>query len=253
MKTKIPRLLFITLAIQLSGCAQPDNADDAIDIESIENSLASPSRPDADRERDASSQPASVLGFLGIGPGDQVADLLAGGGYYTRILVPLVGDDGRVYAGNNPFYQQFFGEAFDALLAEDGFAGVVRIDGPVDELPMPDDGSLDAVIMSQAYHDIVLGEEDRDAMNRSVFAALRSGGVYGIIDHAAESGTGISVTEELHRIDKQFVIDEVEAAGFELAGEADFLQNPDDDHSVIIFSPDVQGSTDRFVLRFEKP
>ena len=219
----------------------------------INGILADTARPQEDRDRDAGRQPSRVIEFLGIGAGDHVADLLAGGGYYTRILVPLVGPSGRVYSGNNPFFAGFFGEAFDALLSEPAFSDVVRIDAPVDSLPLPRDGSLDAVIMSQAYHDIVLGDEDRDAMNRSVFAALKSGGVYGIIDHAAAAGSGTSATEALHRIDKQFIIDEVSAAGFELAGEASFLANPDDDHTVMIFDPGVSGRTDRFVLRFEKP
>lgn len=215
--------------------------------------LADPARPQEDRDIDATRAPAGVLAFFDIGPGDRVADLLAGGGYYTRILVPLVGESGRVYAGNNPFYRMFFDEAFDALLAEPRFSDVVRIDGPVDELPLPQDGSLDAVIMSQAYHDIVLGDEDRDEMNRRIFRALEPGGVYGIIDHAAMPGTGTSATESMHRIDKQFVIDEVTDAGFELAGESDVLANPEDDHSVGIFDPSISGQTDRFVLRFEKP
>ncbi len=220
------------------------------DLEAI---LSDPARPEADRERDPSRQPRRVLEFFHIGPGDHVADLLAGGGYYTRILVPLVGSSGRVYAGNNPFFAGFFAEAFDELLDEPAFGDVVRIDGPVDELALPSDGSLDAVIISQAYHDLVLGDENRGRMNRTVFAALDSGGVYGIIDHAAAPGTGTSATESLHRIDKQVVIDEVTAAGFELAAEADFLANPDDDHTLGIFDPDVRGRTDRFVLRFQKP
>jgi predicted methyltransferase len=215
--------------------------------------LADTSRPQADRDRDAGRAPAQVLEFFGVGPGDSVADLLSGGGYWTRIIVPIVGDEGRVYAGNNPFYMGFFGEAFDALLAEPAFGDVVRIDGPVDALPLPQDGSLDVVIMSQAYHDLVLGEEDRDEMNRRVFAALKSGGVYGIVDHAAAPGSGTSATESLHRIDRQFVIDEIEAAGFDLAADSNVLANPDDDHSVAIFDPAISGQTDRFVLRFVKP
>jgi predicted methyltransferase len=238
-----PLILAVLIASPLHVAGQ-DNLD-AI--------LADTSRPEADRDADANRQPARVLEFLDIGPGDHVADLLAGGGYYTRILVPVVGSSGRVYSGNNPFFRSFFGEAFDGLLGEPAFSDVVRIDGPVDEIPLPEDGSLDAVIMSQAYHDIVLGEEDRNAMNRTVFEALESGGVYGIIDHAAAPGSGTSATESLHRIDKQFIIDEVTSAGFELADEADFLANPADDHSVAIFDASVRGRTDRFVLRFEKP
>jgi predicted methyltransferase len=240
---KLLRVLAVVALLPSLASAQPG----------INEILASASRPDADRARDEASQPARVLAFFDIGQGDRVADLLAGGGYYTRILVPLVGSTGLVYSGNNPFFRQFFGEAFDALLAEPGFAAVVRADGPVDALPLPRDASLDAVIMSQAYHDLVLGDEDRGAMNRAVFAALKPGGVYGIIDHAAAPGSGVSTTESMHRIDKQFVISEIEAAGFKLAAEADFLSNPNDDHSVGIFDPSMRGKTDRFVLRFEKP
>ena len=235
--------LAIVVALPSIGIAQT----------SIDSILADPSRPEADRERDATTRPDLVLEFFDIGPGDQVVDLLAGGGYFTRILVPLVGANGGVYSGNNPFFDGFFGEALSALLGEEGFEDVVRIDAPVDDLSLPVNGSLDAVIMVQAYHDLVLGEEDRSLMNRSVLMALKSGGVYGIVDHAAAPGSGTSATESLHRIDKQFVIDEVEAAGFAFASEADYLRNSDDDHSAMIFDASMRGQTDRFILRFEKP
>lgn len=147
--------------------------------------LADPSRPAADRERDAGRMPGQVLAFFDIGPGDKVADLLCGGGYYTRILVPVVGKEGEVYAGNNPFFQRFGEEAITALLTEPGFERVHRIDGPVDEVALPTDGSLDAVIVVLAYHDLWLTDEDRSELNRRVFAALKPGGVYGIVDHHA--------------------------------------------------------------------
>ena len=194
-----------------------------------------------------------MIEFFNIESGDRVADLLSGSGYYTRILVPLVGDSGQVYAGNNAFYDRFFAEPFAALLDEPAFSDVIPINGRVDALALPADGSLDAVIMSMAYHDVVLTDEDRDEMNRIVYRALRSGGVYGIIDHAAAAGSGTSAASELHRIDEQAVIDEITAAGFELDAEADFLANPQDDHTLSIFDESVRGQTDRFVLRFTKP
>ena len=107
--------------------------------------------------------------------------------------------------------------------------------------------------MSQAYHDLALTDEDRNEMNRRIYRSLRSGGVYGIIDHAATSGSGTSAAEELHRIDEQVVIDEITAAGFELDAEVGFLANPDDDHTLSIFDESLRGQTDRFVLRFTKP
>jgi predicted methyltransferase len=244
MKPLFPLLMVVASVVAPSqGMAQSDLA--AI--------LASTARPQADRDVDVSRHPAEVIGFFGIERGDRVADLLAGGGYWTRILVPLVGPEGRVYAGNNPFFAQYFGEAFNALLAEPAFANVVRIDGPVDQIALPTDGSLDAVILVMAYHDLLLTSEDRGALNRKVFDALKPGGVYGIIDHAAAAGSGVTQVESRHRIEQRVVVDEIEAAGFALAGEADFLRNAADDHSLAIFAPAVAGNTDRFVLRFEKP
>jgi predicted methyltransferase len=234
--------------IALVSVAWPAIGTAQTDLESI---LASPARPQADRDQDSYRHPDQVIRFFGIERGDRVADLLTGGGYWTRILAPLVGTDGRVYAGNNPFFAQYFGEAFNALLTEPAFAAVERIDGPVDRLALPTDGSLDAVIMVMAYHDLFLTNEDRAALNRSVFAALKPGGVYGIVDHAAAPGAGATEVESLHRIEKQVVVGEVEAAGFRLVREGNFLRNEADDHSAAIFA--LAGKTDRFVLRFEKP
>jgi predicted methyltransferase len=244
MKSLIVSLVLALAAVSPSaGFAQSDLA--AI--------LASPDRPQADRDADVNRHPDKVIEFFGIKRGDKVADLLTGGGYWTKILVPLVGPEGRVYAGNNPFFGRFYAEAFGKVLAEPAFAKVVRIDGPVDKIALPTDGSLDAVLMVMAYHDLFLTDEDRGALNRKVLAALKPGGVYGIIDHEAGAGAGSSKIKDLHRIEKKTVVDEVQAAGFRLAREADFLHNAADDHSKKIFDPSVMGKTDRFVLRFEKP
>lgn len=243
MKTLLPLLAALCAFLTPSaGTAQSD----------LRAILDNPSRPQADRDGDAARRPEEVIRFFGIERGDRVADLLSGGGYWTRILVPLVGPSGRVYAGNNPFFAEFFKEPFDALLAEPAFANVVRIDGPVDRIALPTDGSLDAVIMVNAYHDLFLTEEDRGALNRKVLAALKPGGVYGIIDHAAAAGAGATRAETLHRIEKRTVVDEIQAAGFTLAREGTFLANAADDHSAAIFAPAIAGKTDRFVLRFEK-
>ena len=242
MKTLVTLLAlgFVALAPS-AGMAQND----------LNAILTSTARPQEDRDGDAARKPAEVLRFFGIERGDKVADLLTGGGYWTRILVPLVGAEGRVYAGNNPFFGRFYTEAFNKLLAEPAFKNVVRIDGPVDKLALPKDGSLDAVIMVNAYHDLFLVEENRGQLNRDVLASLKPGGVYGIIDHAAAAGAGSSAVQTLHRIEKKTVVDEVTAAGFKLGGESNILATPADDHTAKIF--DLDGKTDKFVLRFEKP
>jgi predicted methyltransferase len=242
MKTLVTLLaLGFTALAPSAGMAQND----------LNAILTSTARPQDDRDSDAARKPAEVLRFFGIERGDKVADLLTGGGYWTRILVPLVGAEGRVYAGNNPFFGRFYTEAFNKLVAEPAFKNVVRIDGPVDKLALPKDGSLDAVIMVNAYHDLFLVEESRAALNRDVFASLKPGGVYGVIDHAAAAGAGSSQVQALHRIEKKTVVDEVTAAGFKLGGESNILANAADDHTAKIF--DLDGKTDKFVLRFEKP
>ena len=220
---------------------------------SVEEALAADGRPEEERARDAGRMPAQVLEFFGIGAGSRVADVLSGGGYYTRILAPVVGPEGAVYTGNNPFFDQFVAEALTALLSEPGFENVMRVDAPVDEMPLPDDASLDAVMIVLAYHDLWLTDEDRGELNRRVLAALKPGGVYGIIDHHAAEGAGASVVESLHRIEASVIVEEITGAGFELAASGDFLSNPADDHSLMVFDPNIRGRTDRFVLRFEKP
>ena len=107
--------------------------------------------------------------------------------------------------------------------------------------------------MVLAYHDLWLTDENRDELNRRVFAALKPGGVYGIIDHHAAAGARIDVIQSLHRIEESVIVEEISSAGFSLAARGEFLRNSADDNSVRIFDPSVRGMTDRFVLRFEKP
>lgn len=232
------------------AAALPLDAGAQTDIRAI---LADTSRPQEHRDSDAARKPAEVLAYLGVGSGARVADLMTGSGYWTRLLVPLVGPTGRVYAGNNAFYKGYYGETFDALVKEPKFANVVRIDGQVDALPLPKDASLDAALMVLAYHDLLLGTEDRAAMNRAIFAALKPGGVFVVIDHAAAAGAPTSTAESLHRIDEAVVVREVTAAGFRADGSASFLRNTADNHTASVFDPSMAGKTDRFVLKFVKP
>ena len=115
---------------------------------------------------------------------------------------------------------------------------------------------LDAVFIRQNYHDLYdkfMGPADVPGFNRQVFAALKPGGVYVILDHAAAAGAPMSVTETLHRIDAARVKADVLAAGFKLDGESGVVANPGDDHSKMVFDPAIRGKTDQFLLRFKKP
>jgi predicted methyltransferase len=92
---------------------------------------------------------------------------------------------------------------------------------------------------------------DRARMNRALFDALKPGGVLVVADHSAQPGAGISVVKTLHRIEESTLRREIEAAGFKLVAEADFLRNPGDLRDAIVFRP--QTPVDEFVLKFVKP
>jgi predicted methyltransferase len=108
----------------------------------------------------------------------------------------------------------------------------------------------------QNYHDLhdtFMGPADVPAFNRNVYAALKPGGVFVVLDHAAAAGSGLRDTDTLHRIDIAAVKSEVEAAGFVLDGESAVLANPADSHDKNVFDPSIRGRTDQFLLRFKKP
>ena len=213
--------------------------------------LANPERPEDERALDAGRKPEEVLKFFGVKSGDKVADIMAGRGYYTTILSQVVGDKGVVYSANNAFIKGFVRDKLDVRLQNPMFANVKHINGEIDKLALPTDGSLDFVLIHLNYHDLVLKNDNRTAMNKAIFAALKPGGVYGIVDHYAKDGSGSEFTESLHRIDKAVVIKEVTDAGFVLAKEGDMLRHPEDPRTEGVFKH--RGETDRFVLRFEKP
>jgi predicted methyltransferase len=115
---------------------------------------------------------------------------------------------------------------------------------------------VDLFWTSNNYHDLHIpkyAKIDMAAFNRHVFASLKPGGIYFVLDHAAAPGTGAKLSPTLHRIDKQTVIDEVSSAGFKLGGESDVLKNPNDDHTKVVFDPAIRFRTDQFMLMFRRP
>jgi predicted methyltransferase len=197
------------------------------------------------------------MDFFEIEPGDRVVELMAAGGYYTALLADRVGGDGKVWAHNSPFVLERFAErqisARMERLDARGIRHVERLDHPLDDPHLP--AEVDAVVMVLFYHDTYWQDVDRAAMNAAVFAALRPGGVFGIVDHHAEPGAGERDVKTLHRVDEALVTQEVLAAGFELDATSELLRNTEDPRTANVFAAAKQGrdQTDRFVLRFRKP
>ena len=213
----------------------------AQDFKSI---LANPERPANERALDAVRKPEEMLKFYGVKPGDKVGDLMASRGYYTAILSQVVGEKGVVYSAN-PTVREEVRERFKNPL----YANVKLIEGDMGTVALPSDGSLDFVLINLDYHE--LDQPVRASMNKKIFAALMPGGVYGVVDHSAQDGTGDTVRKSLHRIDKAQVVKEVTEAAFVLVKEGEMLRHPEDPRTESVFKD--RGNSDRFVLRFEKP
>jgi predicted methyltransferase len=112
------------------------------------------------------------------------------------------------------------------------------------------------VFTSQNYHDYndkFMAPATIESLNKQVFAALKPGGTWVIVDHVAESGSGMRDTDSLHRIDPAIVRKQVEAAGFVYVGESKVLRNPADGHQVKVFDKSIRGHTDQFAYKFRKP
>jgi predicted methyltransferase len=248
------RLNMLLAAVAVTACALPAAAAPAY----IEKAVADPARPAADKARDEGRKPAAVLAWAGIKPGMKVVDLLPGNGYFTRIFARAVGDKGYVYA--------YFGTQYDARLKKQGkdpdnqFADLKQtyknlgvIHGPLTEFVTPE--PVDLVWTSLNYHDMHNKSYDMDVntVNKRIYASLKPGGYYVVIDHRAAKGAGPGVTETLHRMDEDIAKKEIESAGFKLVSEGKVLANPSDDRSKRVFEAGEHDHTDQFMLKFQKP
>jgi predicted methyltransferase len=214
--------------------------------------LADPARPADDTKRDADRKPAEMVAFAGIESGSKVADLIPGGGYFTRIFAKVVGPEGHVYAYVPEAVKDKYSMGEHATALQTAYPNVTAVITPLQSPAMPKD--LDVVWTAQNYHDFHnFGAEAPGLMNKLAFEALKPGGVYVIIDHVDVAGSGAKDTNTLHRIDPATVKQEVEAAGFKFAGESDLLANPADPHTAMVFDPSIRGHTDQFIYKFKKP
>ncbi len=246
----------MTLSLMVAGCAPgamdgtaaPVSADYAA-------ALADPSRPAADRERDSVRKPAELLAFARIAPGEKVGDFVMGGGYVTRLLAAAVGPAGRVYAFQPAEFIGFRKEYGDDQAAVDAaYANVDAVGGPfaAPAFAQP----LDTIITVQNFHDLYLKpfpEGTGARASAALFAALKPGGTLVVVDHSAADGTGTTLADSLHRIDKAAVVAALTAAGFRLEAESDLYRHADDPLTANVFDPAIRGDTDQFALRFRKP
>jgi predicted methyltransferase len=222
------------------------------------NAVADPTRLARDRERDAREKPVEVLAFAGFAPGMRVADIFAGGGYYSELIADVVGPGGSVLMLNNSAYQNFARAELKERLEGRTLTNVkpMTVESCNLRLGVND---LDAALIVLSYHDLYYADDaggwaaiESGQFLDQIHAALKPGGFFLIIDHAAKPGTGKSSAQELHRIDEEFAKLDIESHGFKLEKTYDGLRTAGDDPSKLVFDPAVRGKTDRFVHLYRR-
>jgi len=244
----------LALAILLAATASPLAAAPAATPD-YSTALADPARPAADRERDATRKPAELLAFAQIAPGEKVGDYVMGGGYVTRLLAAAVGPTGKVYAFQPAEFIAFKKQYGDDQTAVD--AAYDNVDAVAGSFAAPAFTTpLDTIITVQNFHDLYLKPFPAgtgDKASAALFAALKPGGTLIVVDHVAADGTGTTLSDSLHRIDKAAVVDALTKAGFKLEAESDLYKRTGDPHTANVFDAAIRGKTDQFALRFRKP
>ncbi|HWU73315.1 MAG TPA: methyltransferase [Sphingomonas sp.] len=238
----------LLIAAALGGCTKKWDTS---------NTAAADTRLARDTAIDARRHGPAIAKFAGLKAGDKVIDLIPGAGYWTRTFARIVGSSGHIYGIWPAPYAQEAGRNVREYAAAAGnppFANVSASTQPATSLAAPE--KVDLVFTSQNYHDYpdkFMGSIDPAVLNKAVFDALKPGGTYLIIDHAAAAGSGMRDTDTLHRIDPAIVKKQVTAAGFMFDGESKLLANAGDDHTKPVFDKSIRGHTDQFIYKFRKP
>ena len=248
------KYLLSVLLLVSAGLAFADDFD-ATEAK-LKAAMDSDIRTDGEKERDRNRRPVRTLEFFGLRDNMKIVELLPGGGWYTKLLVPVVQDNGEYYAAFGT------GRVSEKLIPEPGFedAQVIATDAKVyrkedaRQYTLESNGlgvtDMDMVLTFRNYHNF--DADGRAAMNKAAFDALKSGGVYAVVDHTRRHMEG-DTPENRRRIDPVLAIHEIEAAGFEFVDFSDLHYRSDDELRYEVGRKSVTGNTDRWTLKFVKP
>jgi len=221
----------------------------------LAESLDLAGRSKADMQQDSARKPVEVINFAQVKKGDKVLDLLAGGGYYSELLSRAVGDKGAVTLQIPKAYLKYAKKALDVRLANERLKNVNYLLSEAEDLKLTDN-TYDSAFLVLGFHDMFFQEDGwnftADEVMPQVLKSLKKGGKLLVIDHDAAEKSGIRDVKSLHRIDSAFVKTDLEKRGFKLVKTSKLLENPADNHSKLVFAPELRRKTDRFVMLFEK-
>lgn len=278
VRNRLLNLLFIPLTVLgLSACSEPSEAT-AATPNLLQQAIDSEARSASNRARDEFRHPAETLEFFGIQPNSTVVEISPGGGWYTEILAPYLKDDGLLYAAHFPAnstsdYYQRSRQAFLDRVANDLVFSAVMVTefAPNTDSVIAPPQSADMVLTFRNLHNWYMGGGEEAVQNAftQFYAALKPGGVLGVVDHRLPEMRPDKDMASSGYMKESFAIAVAEAVGFELAERSEINANPNDtaDHprGVWTLPPSLRlgdedrekytaiGESDRFTLKFVKP
>jgi predicted methyltransferase len=222
----------------------------------LEKAMSSEVRNEAERERDRNRKPIDTLEFFGINPSMKVLELIPGGGWYTKLLAPVLRDQGELFVsiGTSRVEKNLLGlEGLDKIKVLDSDAEIGKSETPRLRTVAPfsfKESKFDAILTFRNMHNFdALG---RQAINEAAFKALKPGGVYGVVDHTRRHMEAFGM-ENRRRVDPVLAIKEAQAAGFVFVDYSDLHFRADDELRYEVGRKSVTGNTDRFTFLFKKP
>ncbi len=236
-------------ALFVLAAVAPAHADLA---EAVAEAQAAEIRTEQERARDANRKPAETLAFFGLQPSMRVLELVPGGGWYTKILAPVLYDEGELFVsiGTDRVKGNLLGETgFDRVKIIEADGEFRRVGRLFEGLSFQAEG-MDLVLTFRNLHNFTA--DGRAAINASAFAALKPGGHYGVVDHTRRHMQQENA-ESWRRMDPVLAIKEIEAAGFEFVDYSTLHYRLDDELRYEVGRRSVRGNTDRFTLLFRKP
>jgi predicted methyltransferase len=249
VKKLIPVLLLVVSASSIAA--------DSFDATAakIKTALKADIRTEAETDRDKNRKALQTLEFFGLRDNMKIIELVPGGGWYTKILAPVVSDKGEYYAaiGTGRISDLIEESGFEKIKIVAQQAKIYRKEGArfysleADSLGVKD---LDIVFTFRNYHNFA--EEGRRNMNKLAFEALKSGGVYAVVDHTARHMEQPTPANR-RRLDPVLAIKEIQEAGFELVDYTDLHYRADDELRYEVGVKSVSGNTDRWTIKFRKP
>ena len=223
---------------------------------SLQKAMKAPLRTEKESKRDRNRMPVETLEFFGLRSNMKVIELLPGGGWYTKLLAPVLAENGEFFVaiGTSRVAKNLVGkESMGFLTVINDSSNVHKKKGDrfysIDKFDLGEK-DVDIVFTFRNYHNFNF--EGRKAMNQAAFKALKSGGIYAVVDHTRRHMQKLN-NENGRRIDPVLVIKEIQDAGFVLVDYSSMHYRADDELRYEVGRKSVTGNSDRFTLKFEKP